>query len=368
MIVVIADDITGAAEIAGICLRYGLKIIFALDELPNQDADVIILACDSRSEKEIDAAKIHTHIANDLNNSNYEWIFKKCDSVLRGYVISEIEALTKIFHVKVPWIVPVNPATGRIIRQGEYLIDEIPLHKTAFSNDPDFPARTSCVNELIADRNNVRIPFEIPDCENQDKLINLAEQLQHEKLFTGSSAWFHEILLKKMYFNRKDAIISSRKIENFIVFNGSLHPSGKAFLNTSDNKYPIEIIPPELYLDYYFNSNIAAFQQKIRHAFEVSGGLFLFQHPDVIKYCNNTIQLINRTMQIIENILTIPEADQWMITGGATCYALLKNLNIKILIPEEELAPGVLNFRIPGKKIRKIAVKPGSYPWGVNFI
>ena len=50
MIAVIADDFTGAAELAGISLRYGLKTAdrFA-NEVVASDADVLIVCTDSRS-------------------------------------------------------------------------------------------------------------------------------------------------------------------------------------------------------------------------------------------------------------------------------------------------------------------------------
>lgn len=368
MIVVIADDITGAAEIAGICLRYNLKVVFAIDQFPEKRADVLILACDSRSEKESRAVEIHTRLAEELKKISFGWLFKKCDSVLRGYVSTETEVLTNICRLKAPLIVPVNPATGRIIRKGEYYINDIPLHKTAFFNDPDFPAHTGEVKKIMAERNTASTSFDIPDCENEQAIIKLANSNQHDLFFTGSSAWFHEILLLKMHLQRSTGTISTRTIENFIVFNGSLHPSGQDFLKTSDKKFPVEIIPPEFYQGEIQTTAIAAFQEKLKHAFEQSRGLFIFQHPDVLQYCSDTSLLINRTMQILENILLLPQSEQLLITGGATAYAVFNHLKIQVLIPEEELAPGVLNFRIPGEKIKRIAVKPGSYPWGIKFI
>ena len=43
MIVVIADDITGAAEMGGIALRYGLKSMVANDVISDAKADVLII-------------------------------------------------------------------------------------------------------------------------------------------------------------------------------------------------------------------------------------------------------------------------------------------------------------------------------------
>ena len=80
MITVIADDLTGAAEIAGICLRYGIEVAFGIDSVPEKLAQVSIIATDSRSLSEDEAYKMHLQLANKIiqNNSN-QIIFKKCE-------------------------------------------------------------------------------------------------------------------------------------------------------------------------------------------------------------------------------------------------------------------------------------------------
>ena len=50
-IAVIADDFTGAAELAGISLRYGLTVSVCLHNEISTDADVLIISTDSRSLK-----------------------------------------------------------------------------------------------------------------------------------------------------------------------------------------------------------------------------------------------------------------------------------------------------------------------------
>ena len=42
-----------------------------------------------------------------------------------------------------------NPERGRIIRDGNYYVDGVPLHQTAFASDPEYPRATSAVRELL---------------------------------------------------------------------------------------------------------------------------------------------------------------------------------------------------------------------------
>ncbi|SVE03745.1 uncharacterized protein METZ01_LOCUS456599, partial [marine metagenome] len=45
--------------------------------------------------------------------------------------------------------IPANPSRKRVIRGGHYFIEETPLHKTDFADDPHHPATTSVVSEII---------------------------------------------------------------------------------------------------------------------------------------------------------------------------------------------------------------------------
>jgi uncharacterized protein YgbK (DUF1537 family) len=126
MITVIADDLTGAAEIAGICLRYGLKASFGIDEMPENVADVNIIATDSRSMTEEDAYKTHRQLADIILAKKFnQVVFKKCDSVLRGYVLTELSALLDATEKKTAILQPTNPEGFRCIRNGDYLINDV---------------------------------------------------------------------------------------------------------------------------------------------------------------------------------------------------------------------------------------------------
>src|SRR5207247_6905708 len=46
-------------------------------------------------------------------------------------------------------LVAQNPSRGRTIVDGEYCIDGVPLHQTSFADDPDHPARSANVLELL---------------------------------------------------------------------------------------------------------------------------------------------------------------------------------------------------------------------------
>ena len=68
-------------------------------------------------------------------------MFKKVDSVLRGPVAAEIEAALDGLGLDRAVLVPANPSRGRIIRDGAYFMDGVPLDETEFADDPMHPVR-----------------------------------------------------------------------------------------------------------------------------------------------------------------------------------------------------------------------------------
>jgi len=69
MIVVIADDFSGAAEIAGVAWRYGLNSVIQTDSDLTMNYDVVVIDTDTRSKNEREARQIHKSIARILNQS-----------------------------------------------------------------------------------------------------------------------------------------------------------------------------------------------------------------------------------------------------------------------------------------------------------
>src|SRR5688572_12487306 len=120
MIAVIADDFTGAAELAGIGLRYNLQIQIAMPGVPNDNADLFIVSTDSRSMTKEQAVAIHGKVVKDIMKLNPEFIFKKIDSVLRGHVLDELKIQMAIMERSKALILPANPSLGRSIRDGVY--------------------------------------------------------------------------------------------------------------------------------------------------------------------------------------------------------------------------------------------------------
>src|SRR5262245_15810069 len=148
-VVVIADDFTGAAEIGGVAARYGLAAEVQTAWTAAREIGVIAVDADTRSLPPREAAQNAAHLAEKIGLNAVSWIYKKIDSVLRGPVVVEIEAVLGALGMRRALLVPANPSLGRVIRDGCYFIDGEPIDKTDFGKDPEYPALSPDVRTIL---------------------------------------------------------------------------------------------------------------------------------------------------------------------------------------------------------------------------
>ncbi len=153
-IVVIADDITGAVEIAGVAKRYGLTVtLMTLSSISNDlnitpSSEVTVIATNTRSLSEDDAVRMTDSICRSLKGLDV-LLFKKTDSALRGHITAELRRTLMLTSCDTALLIAQNPSRGRVVKNGRYLIDGIPLHLSSFSEDPEFPASSDNVEDIL---------------------------------------------------------------------------------------------------------------------------------------------------------------------------------------------------------------------------
>lgn len=122
-IVIIADDLTGACDTGVKFQQAGLKTkvlvtpnsVQILDENP---VPVVSVNTDTRSVcAEVAQATVES-LARELKRGGDRFYYKKVDSVLRGNIAAELEALFQILNPDFALLAPAFPATGRWLRNG----------------------------------------------------------------------------------------------------------------------------------------------------------------------------------------------------------------------------------------------------------
>ncbi|HEY6899530.1 MAG TPA: four-carbon acid sugar kinase family protein, partial [Puia sp.] len=193
MIVVIADDFTGAAELGGIGLRHGLRTEVCV-EVPvevNDGLELLVVATDTRSKAVSAAVADMLEVTRQVLRLAPEFVYKKTDSVLRGHVVAELKVHMGVLGMKQTLLVPATPVLGRVVRHGHYFVNGIPVHETSFAEDPEFPVRSNDVKVMLG---GGAAEIVVGDAETPEDLWDWAGKVGPGVLAAGAASFFSAIL------------------------------------------------------------------------------------------------------------------------------------------------------------------------------
>lgn len=351
MIIVIADDFTGAAELAGISLRYGLSAELLVGDVNDCSADVMIISVDSRSIKREEAVRRIADISKQLLAKNPSLLFKKIDSVLRGYVVDELKVQMQEMGLNKAFVLPANPSLGRTIVHGEYFVNGVKINETSFANDPEFPVISSVVKEILNDEVEVVASSSVlpengivvGEASAKADVDTWAGKLDNSWLLAGAGDFFTALLERRF---------KTTNLPVFEMLRPHLYICGTAI--EERRKFIRQLYQQEqcvLYLtDEATNSWL-----------EQAVGIIRTKHKLVIAIdeTEETAQELRIKMAIAAKaVIKETGVQEIFIEGGSTAAAVLEELDIKKLIPVNELSRGVVRMKAGNLFI---TVKPGSY-------
>jgi len=382
MIVVIADDFTGAAEIAGITWRLGLNTEIQTKFHINQVSDVLIIDTNTRSENVRDAEEILTQIARELVTVQFDWIYKKTDSLLRGHATRELDILIKELGFTGALLVPANPSTKRIIKNGNYYIDGVPLSETDFANDPEYPRAKSDILSLIGgnEERDVHIlevgkrldqqAIQIGECQSAKDLDIWVSQLTAAIIPAGASEFFYHILEQKKHHTRQSLTQETFQHQfPMLIVVGSTSKRSQLHLEQF-RKMGLPICnPPEKIKETRFSEQELTLEwtEQIISTFMNYRTVVISTQEMVAEDFNLSNSLISILGSLIKKIYSNVQFRELVIEGGATASSIIRRLGWHHLIPIYEFGQGVVALRISESPGSQLVVKPGSYDWPVCF-
>jgi uncharacterized protein YgbK (DUF1537 family) len=352
MIAVIADDFTGAAELAGISLRYGLKVEVFLKSVRVTNADVIVVCTDSRSLNKAEAKKVTADAVRNVLKLKPSFIYKKIDSVLRGHVLDEINVQLEQSGLNKVLVLPANPSLGRRISEGEYFINGIRIHETGFAADPEFPKKKSSVIKMIGSeevkvlKHTDVLPAEgiaIGEAETIADIKSWAAVIDNTWMLAGAGDFYMAILEKGH---------QQQSQPQAILLSPHLYVCGTAFNERKE-----------------FINNLADKENCVSYLDETINEEWLNKTCNIIKEQNRLIVAINNSTatagelrttmaKAVKEIIDRKNIKEIFIEGGSTAAAILQGLHIEELKPVNELQRGAVRMKANDLFI---TVKPGSY-------
>lgn len=367
MIVVIADDISGAAELAGVARGRGLSAEVQTRFYPDSTAKVVAIDTDTRSLPAEQAAGIVGNLTKAVMASGKaSWIYKKTDSVLRGHVAAECHAIAKAAERSKILFIPANPGRNRIVSNGQYFVDGVPLDRTQFARDPEYPAHTARVAKLLArDTPTVKSPatIRVPDVSEASHLSEQAQLVDDDTLPAGAAEFFAALLDQNSAESGEVPGIANPRADLVLMVCGS--QAGWSTRRGADclrHGVPVVPMPRRLFDDDFAAAELLHWAEEVQHAFCASAKVMIAIGGEKIAGMPPA-KLIDRLARAVEQICKLATVGSLCLEGGATANQVMRHMEWSRLRVGEAVSFGLSPMEVIGKPAPQIYIKPGSYPW-----
>jgi uncharacterized protein YgbK (DUF1537 family) len=161
----IADDYTGASDLANTLTRQGLRTVqtigVPLDDLKLPEVDAVVVSLKSRS--------IEAGLAVTRSREAEKWLrgrgarhvlFKICstfDSTDAGNIGPVMDALRADSGDAIVLVTPAFPETGRTVYQGNLFVGSVPLNESPLKDHPLNPMHDSNLVRVLARQSKTRV-------------------------------------------------------------------------------------------------------------------------------------------------------------------------------------------------------------------
>jgi uncharacterized protein YgbK (DUF1537 family) len=161
----IADDYTGASDLANTLTRCGLRTVQAIgvpsDDLAMPDVDAVVVSLKSRS--------IEAGLAVSRSRAAEKWLrgrgaghvlFKICstfDSTDAGNIGPVMDALRTDSGDAIVLVTPAFPETGRTVYMGNLFVGSVPLNESPLKDHPLNPMHDSNLVRVLARQSRTKV-------------------------------------------------------------------------------------------------------------------------------------------------------------------------------------------------------------------
>ena len=385
-ILVIADDFTGASEIAGVGFRLGLPTRLVRDPVEALSPGLTVLDTDTRLLSPQQAAQVMRRFKLRLRRGgespSTHVLFKKTDSVLRGHVLAELEALLETTGRRSALLVPQNPSRGRTIEAGVYYIGSVRLDQTTFAEDPVYPRRSARVLELLGPSQHLPVTCltlgDAPPAEGiavgtgrtVADVRHWAARVTDETLPAGGADFFKAVMERRgAAASTARPFVSALPAGNTLFVCGTASSQREALIRRAKREgVALRPMPDEVFgqcareqapeLGPWVDDLCAAVREHGRAVIVIP------QRVDRVPGIGRRLEAA--LSAAVVKVLDAVRVQTLLLEGGSTAAALCRQLGWHEFTVLGELASGAVYMRAGAANDdggQRLVVKPGSYPW-----
>ena len=371
MWLILADDLTGAADCAITFGKCGMDAVVAWGERIESTAEVLSVDVDSRRfaaaaavERQMAAQKAHWR-------SGYR-LYKKIDSTLRGQPVAELAAqlaaLAAAGRAPLAVVAPAFPATGRLTLGGRVVVNDRPLEETPlWARDHSYGSAhlptilaeagltasvigldlihrgADAVQAILMDARRRGLAAVVCDCAavaDLDVVAAASLRLADEVLWVGSGG-LAGALARLVAPADADRPRLPPPAGAVLIVVGSLAEISRAQARSLVDDGVVRHVPvapatllagrqaPE------WRAAVAALSAALAAGGDVLLEIALTPHPDLARGA----ELAARLAEMVDQVA--PQVTALVATGGDTACALLSRLGVHGIRLLEEVEPGV---------------------------
>lgn len=405
---VLADDLTGALD-TGVKFFQGIDNPCVVTDTKQffdwNTANVVVVDTESRNLPR------HQAYARAVRQTEYAAklkipvLYKKTDSVLRGNIGAELEAMLLASGRKSLIFAPAFPAAKRTVEKGCLRVEGNALTETSYSKDYICPVTQNRISDILKKQTNIAVVETKPlgwtnlrterptifvcDTKEEYDLEMIAKAVRPivNQVVLGGCAGFaahvseHVLQINKKYAEAEKVsgkqLLQDKwiKTKGRTVICGSINERTRQQINYAWKKgINCCKLHPD---DYLFEGEPEQVAEKISMLQRQYSNLLLYTAAEeediasVKKYARNKgipVELIySRIAQGLGEIVRIctedPDDRGYAIIGGDTLYHGMKKVGCQRIIPIMELEHGIIlsQVQLQGSKKMAILSKAGSF-------
>lgn len=399
----IADDFTGATDLAGLLARSGVQVNLRIgvpEQAPSDAAPLEVIALKSRTapvDQAVSQARAALAWLRQAGARQFFW--KYCstfDSTPEGNIGPVAEALMADLGAEQTVYCPAFPENGRSVFMGNLFVGQVPLHESSMKDHPLTPMTDAnlmrtlapqvtrpvgLADRLVVDRGapalraelaSLRaggVPHVIVDAVADADLVTIAEACRDMPLLTGGSAL--AMPLPALY--QADGRLPERVVRadppmvapGAVVLSGSCSAMTRAQVARYAAQAPSYRLDPQ---ELAKNGTDAARAWLAAQPDGANPIVFATAEPAEVRAAQSALG-VTRAGEIVEDALAalaIAARDagtgRFVVTGGETSGAVTQALGVTRLDVRDEIAPGVpwTFCKSAGRPIA-LALKSGNF-------
>jgi uncharacterized protein YgbK (DUF1537 family) len=341
------------------------------DARTEANAGVTVIDTDSRLLAPSESARVVREVVSGVDPRTFDLIYKKTDSAFRGSILAEVETLLDILKRPGALLVPHNPSRGRTVRDGQYRINGVLLDQTGFADDPDHPARTSKVVDLLGNSKIHQVVCLNPDepvladrisigaAERVDEVRGWARRCTRRMLPVGGADFF-AANLEALGLKEQTARIAHLDGERRLFVCGSASSYSRELIARAQREGMALCLMPD---DVFAGADVEAWANAIVHALHANPRVLIVLAQPLERSRDASQRIQSALASTIERVLVERSVDHLFLEGGATASAICRKMGWNDFAVCGELETGVVQLRVADHGDQSILIKPGSYPW-----